>query len=409
MNVIRCRRNSVLFVSVEHCKARRRPVIKFTLFPTSKTNTKSINTMENSTNNSKGKGAAEKKPDAGRIKLIIGIFLCIYIATMIISGGLTYYLTIPKKLTPDQVPPPVTPSPADTVKELAGSAPVDVALPQGNFSWKLLGDDTCTKQPPCPETYNCSTIKCVPDPIKCRERTKEENDKCPPTCTPYPKGKFPDWKSFAESKELFRTNKVELFNNFPPYSKDRFYAVTKILQDTVELWAESGFLHRCDKDLRYKIDPWEHIKCSFCKDRYKYTACIMSSNKITRRDPAASALPNKQAVPVNDFLYYPDQGPVRPSLKLLPWIIASDNLINVDPGIPIPGHKDPKKMFQFPKDMNDLLREHFKEIHKTIRSLWVENDQGKLCRVCEDFNEKVYDKCLWSGYGWDKFRAPYKG
>ena len=122
----------------------------------------------------------------------------------------------------------------------------------------------------------------------------------------------------------------------------------------------------------------------------------MSSNNITRRDPAASALPNKLSLPVDDFLYNPDSNNYGPSLQLLPMIIMSDDWIKIEnapAGI--------KNNFVFKPDVNELLKMQFAEIQKTIRSLWVENDnkdpKNNVCRVCTDFSEEMYNQCLWAG------------
>ena len=380
--------------------------------------------MENS-NNSKDKGAAEKKPDGQQpgyslIKMVIGV-VCIYIATMIITGGVVYVLTTPKDPTQQQGDGGNNNSTNATtytgdrkeLSDIAGNiaSPAVVTLPLGNFTW---ANPDCPASPECPPSpTKCVEGGCKRNPAKkCRERTKEENGTCPATCTPYPKAhqltQFPTAQLLVNSgiETLMKYPLEDILNNFPPYSSDRLIVVLRILRDTVEKWAESGFTHRCDDDRRNK-PPFrkETTKCSFCTDRYDFIRCVMSNN-ITGRDPSASALPNRQSVVLDGKLHYPEQSPFRPSLGMLPTIIMSDDSIKSDTPLSVPGVKDPQKTFNDAKDMDALLKRHFIEIHKTIRSLWVATDKtGINCRICKDFNENIYNKCLHNS----NKRAPYNG
>ena len=368
--------------------------------------------------NSKEKGAAEKKPDGQQpdyslMKIVIGV-VCIYIATMIISGGLTYYLTTPKDPTKKEnngtAPVVLTPEQVKgTVDEIEknNSSPVIPIIPASFVFPTDPPDSACTTT--CAPTYSCSDpcVKVVPS---CKPRDAAQNATCPQycvkscdaqnnSCTAYPLRPFASISAFLNSPEeaLAKYTVVDLLNNFPPFSKDRFLAVTKILQDTAEKWAESGFVHRCNEDLRTKptAAPWENTKCSFCNDRYDYIKCIMQSNKLTQRDPLAVGTDRNNPIPVTDLLYFPERGNLySPSADLLPLVIMTTGGLKLQPGVRFP---DNASYSNFAKPMNDLLKMLFREIQKTTRSLWVMNDEGKACRVCQDFNVTMYNKCLQSG------------
>ena len=372
-----------------------------------------------SSNNSKDKGAAEKKPDGQQpgyspIKMVIGV-VCIYIATMIISGGLTYYLTTPKdpiKTKPlddgTSIPTPEQVKGAADASEKNNSSPVIPVIPASFVFPTDPPDSACTTT--CAPTYSCSDpcVKVVPP---CKPRDAAQNATCPQdcvkscaaqnsSCTAYPIRPFASISAFYNSPEeaLGKYTVMDLFNNFPPYSKDRFLAVTKILQETAEKWAESGFVHRCNEDLRTKptAAPMENTKCSFCKDRYDYIKCIMKSNKLTQRDPSAVGTDRNNPISVTDLLYFPERGNLySPSTDLLPLVIMTTGGLKLQPGVRFP---DNASYLNLAKPMNDLLKMIFREIQKTTRSLWVMNDEGKACRVYQDFNVTMYNKCLQSGF-----------
>ena len=393
--------------------------------------------------NSKVKGAAEKSgnnsstddstnPSTCTIIAAVICLLFIYLATMIISGGVTYYLYGPRASTftakspeqtqtqpyyePERLKPPVTtntttnfttPDPSyegdldDLIKmegETVESRLVIPVIPP-NTVWPTVIEESaaleeqpvttsCPILPPntCAPIYVCGSTTCIPS-TDCKGRSDTEMAACPncttacptTTCQPHYRIKpFPDVLHLKESKILDTYPVVDLLNNFPPFSSSRFAVVTKLMEDTVEKWALKSFAIRCDgkeSDENTGDDGHTYLtKCSFCNDRYSYIRCIMT-NKIIGREDAAEE---------SDTLYYPDRDPklFQDRANWLTSIIMTSDLIEYN------GKVLDKS------ELNAKLKLAFDEIQKTIRPLWMKTAAGTVCRVCADFNVTMFNRCL---------------
>jgi hypothetical protein len=149
---------------------------------------------------------------------------------------------------------------------------------------------------------------------------------------------------------------AEWLNMYPPLSKSRLIVVTTLLDESIEPWALSGFVHRCSSSA---ANTAHNTTCSFCQDRYQYVQCVMSNHLI----------PEPQTEAADDKFYF-RQG--REFFQMRGWL--------------------PEIVYHYwnPRELDNI----FGKIESAIRLFTVKTDvAGKSCQVCTDFNRHVYDKC----------------
>lgn len=275
------------------------------------------------------------------------IAVLIYVALMAVTGGAVY--AVHGGLHEPVVLPAVPPLPV-----MQNMAPSTNICPQ----------PTCPPSPTCQEAFwmECQPKATAPPCFTtaapyCQPSCQPHNCVCPsanlcPTVRPTPAP--PSIDVFLTSRR--HTKSVSQWLNFyPPFSKNRLTVVTTLLDDTLEPWALAGYLHRCtdsDKNARDKTT------CGFCQDRYAYIDCVMSSNLIEETSGAAAV--DKSWVNQPEFTAMRGQ---------LPNIVY--NLWD-------------------PQNFEGILN----AIGRAVNSFTVRTDGGKSCRVCTDFNKRVYDKCF---------------
>lgn len=247
------------------------------------------------------------------------------------------------------------------------------SMPNGTISQttsRILATVPNTSCPvaPCP-TITCKELACIPSLLTspcfttpapkrepcmealpcpngtCRIRT------CPTRRPPPPIGVF--YNSVRDTKSV-----SEWLNMYPPYSKSRMIVVTTLLDESIEPWALAGFIHRCKSSDTY---PLRETTCSYCQDRYNYVKCIMSNDLV--HEPQQYAAVDKSYFKEPEFL------------RMRGWL--PDVILNDPPWRP--------------EELDNI----FWNIERAIQSFSIKTDvEGKSCKVCEDFNRSIYDKCF---------------
>ena len=220
----------------------------------------------------------------------------------------------------------------------------------------------------CPEVSGCRPVSCVPQPTTCVPRSTTPcapmascpNGQCRPPCTAPTRQPDPPFSEFETNRAGRWQSKsvAEWINMFAPYSRERLNVVITLLDETVEKWAYAGFAHRCAPSSVKSPYLIHNTKCTFCNDRYSYIKCVMSG---------------EVAGPINPYgqthLFFDDNA-LRNARHNIPYILwnSVSQVIN--------------------------LVTHFVNIEKAIQPFQVKRADGIECRVCADFNRKVYDRCI---------------
>ena len=340
--------------------------------------------------------------------VIIIVAVVVYIALMTIAGGVVYVTygsgsaNVPLVTTPrptqifanPNLPNPNLPNPNFPNQNLPNQnlqatnpqTPI-ITQPGDPASWpnnqqptqtnfgttqNALNSNACVAQyAPCPQ---CRPASCVPQPnspnypnscvprstTPCAPMASCPNGQCRPPCTAPTRQPDPPFREFETNRAGRWQSKsvAEWINMFAPYSRERLNVVVTLLDETVEKWAYAGFAHRCAPSSVKSPYLIHNTKCTFCNDRYSYIKCVMSG---------------EVAGPINPYgqthLFFDDNA-LRNARHNIPYILwnSVSQVIN--------------------------LVTHFVNIEKAIQPFQVKRADGIECRVCADFNRKVYDRCI---------------
>ena len=340
--------------------------------------------------------------------VIIIVAVVVYIALMTIAGGVVYVTygsgsaNVPLVTTPrptqifanPNLPNPNLPNPNFPNQNLPNQnlqatnpqTPI-ITQPGDPASWpnnqqptqtnfgttqNALNSNACVAQyAPCPQ---CRPASCVPQPnspnypnscvprstTPCAPMASCPNGQCRPPCTAPTRQPDPPFSEFETNRAGRWQSKsvAEWINMFAPYSRERLNVVITLLDETVEKWAYAGFAHRCAPSSVKSPYLIHNTKCTFCNDRYSYIKCVMSG---------------EVAGPINPYgqthLFFDDNA-LRNARHNIPYILwnSVSQVIN--------------------------LVTHFVNIEKAIQPFQVKRADGIECRVCADFNRKVYDRCI---------------
>ena len=309
------------------------------------------------------------------------IVAAIYAVLCIITGGAVYGIYYGWKVNETTTAPPgdgiatyPTIDPTQTTTSIPPTTNMPITTPQPTIN----GSRPPTIQPIDPSTTTTSASKPTCNILEngvqqcqtkspCNPLTDINCQFCQSPCTclcrePIPIEQFTGSQVRRDSKTI-----SEWLNLYPPLSANRLIVVTTLLDDMIEPWALIGYFQSCkdNSDATFKTN------CRICEDRYKYVKCVMSSNLIDE------TWLRKWAKPKGWFNLNVAFTRMRLSLPYLIYYWRS------------PETKHP-------------TMSTFKD---EIDAMTVTTTSGIRCKVCEDFNVNVYDKC-YSKTGRDRSNPP---
>ena len=174
---------------------------------------------------------------------------------------------------------------------------------------------------------------------------------------------YPPIETFDNSYKKSRTV-LEWIDMYPPYSVNRLFILTRLLDQAVEKWALCGFVHRCTSHSNF-----DTTKCTLCNEHYNYIKCLISN--ILMSSFSSPAISNNMNKP---YYHYPSDEKVQNGMKYMKY-------------------ERRKTVYQLNglKQPNQLAN-IFQHTEKTIRSFQMKNQNGKEFYICSDYSQHMYNK-----------------